>query len=133
MFPKAYSFPHIPKSPSVFVSEGLVKRPTFFGCNTGLFSDAPLVIYLANGAPPLGQPPLTNTTTFQSTYTPAQIQGMLNQVYDVATQGIPGHKTEKDPEWPVCLACAVVDRARERLWVPRSGACASCLARYCWS
>ena len=50
---------------------------------------------------------------------------MLDQVFDVATQGIPSRssalhqhdgwadergKDEKDPLWPACLACAVVDR-----------------------
>ncbi|KAF8138999.1 hypothetical protein EV363DRAFT_1315512 [Boletus edulis] len=38
-----------------------------------------------------------------------------------------------DPEWPACLACAIVDRARERAGETRSGVCESCFARYCWS
>lgn len=131
MFPHSYSFPPTPTSPNTFVKEGLVKRPTFFGCNSR--TDVPLVIYLANGAAPLGQAPLTNTTTAQTAYQAGEIEGMLNQVYDIATQGIPVNSTEKDPEWPVCLMCAVVDRTREKLGEQRSGVCAQCLERYCWS
>ncbi|CAL1716575.1 unnamed protein product [Somion occarium] len=141
LFPSVYSFPPVPTTVSEFAARNLTKRPTFFGCNssTSLHSlHTPLIIYIANGAPPLGQEPLTNTATMQTTYEPEQIRGMLNQVFDIATQGIPhvNQRTgtlEKDAEWPVCLACAVVDRARARLGVKRSGICASCLDRYCWS
>lgn len=90
------------------------------------------MIYLANGGAPLGQVAVTNTSTFQDTFTPGQIQAMLDQTFDIATQGIP-IGLSKDPEWPVCLACAVVDRARARAGEARTGACASCLSRYCSS
>lgn len=50
----------------------------------------------------------------------------------MATQGIPVNGA-KDPEWPVCLACGVVERARARSGLKREGACESCLARYCFS
>ncbi|KAI0792492.1 lysophospholipase [Abortiporus biennis] len=130
LFPETYSFPPVPSSIDVFSSQNLTKHPTFFGCDSS--TTAPLVIYLANGGPPLGQVPLTNTTTAQDVYPPEEIQAMLNQIFDVATQGIPVNGT-KDPEWPICLACAVVDRARARSGVRRSGVCSTCLSRYCWS
>ncbi|PSR77273.1 hypothetical protein PHLCEN_2v7966 [Hermanssonia centrifuga] len=131
LFPSTYSFPPIPSSPNTFVSHNLVKQPTFFGCNSD--TKAPLVIYIANGGAPLGQTPLTNIPTAQDAYNNSQIQGMLNQIFDIATQGIPIHPDVKDPEWPVCLICGVVDRARERAGIKRSGSCESCLQRYCWS
>lgn len=139
LFPEIYSFPPVPKSTTTFINQNLTKRPTFFGCNLPRSAAAktPLLIYIANGGPPLGQAPLTNTTTGQTAYPAQQIQGMLDQTWDIATQGIPkvgrGGKEEKDPLWPVCLACAVVERQRERSGVPRSGVCKSCLDRYCWS
>ncbi|OCH95307.1 lysophospholipase [Obba rivulosa] len=140
LFPSSYSFPHVPANQSVFLAQGLTKRPTFFGCNAPSDSAAPLVIYMANGGAPLGQVPVTNVSTDQLSFAPEQIDAMLTQTFDVATQGIPIEKTvgrqtvlDKDPEWPACLACAVVDRSRERQGMVRSGICESCLERYCWS
>lgn len=57
---------------------------------------------------------------------------MLSQTFVIATQGYPAGGVMKDPDWPSCLACAIVDRARERAGVERSGICATCLNRYCW-
>ena len=144
LYPKSYTFPPVPKRATTFTSEGLSERPTFFGCNSS--PHIPLIIYLANGAPPLGQPSYTNTSTGQYAYQPTQIQTMMEQAFDMATQGIPqavqlgphpgkgvAVKYQKDPEWPVCLACGVVDRSRAKLGIPRSGVCKQCLERYCWS
>lgn len=131
----AYSFPPVPTSLSEFTAQNLSTRPTFFGCNTtSSNASTPLVIYLANGGPPHnGQAPLTNTSTSQISYEPSQIQGMLDQTFIIATQGYPANSsTPTDPQWPACLACAVVDRARERAGEARSGVCESCFARYCW-
>ncbi|KAI0917852.1 hypothetical protein AcV5_002685 [Taiwanofungus camphoratus] len=135
-FPSIYSFPPLPTSQSTFLAQNLTRRPTFFGCNDTSASDAPLVIYIANGGPPLNQTPLTNTSTLQLAYSADQIDAMLSQSFDIATQGIPvthnGH-LEKDPEWPACLACAVVDRTRRQEGLDRDGICSGCMARYCWS
>lgn len=129
----AYDFPPVPTNTSDFVSQNLTTRPTFFGCDTNI--NAPLVIYLANGGPPAnGESAITNTSTLQIQYESAQIQAMLDQVHAVATQGIPANETESsDLVWPACLACAIVDRARNRTGVARSGVCESCFGRYCWN
>jgi lysophospholipase len=131
-FPSSYSFPSVPWNLTTWAEEGLATRPTFFGCNE---SDVPLVIYLANGAPPRVDPvPLTNTSTTQDVYTTSEIAAMLAQAQEIATQGIPtGNDGGVDPEWPACLACAIVDRVRGRAGIARSGVCESCLDRYCWS
>ena len=130
LFPKAYSFPPVPTTPAGFIAGNLTKRPTFFGCNTS--TSAPLLIYIANGGAPLGQAPLTNVSTFQSTFATATVQPFLDQAFDAATQGI-AKGAQKDPAWPVCLACAVVDRTRARLGDKRTGECVDCMARYCAS
>jgi lysophospholipase len=70
-------------------------------------------------------------STLQDTFETAEIQGILNQVWETATQGNSG-SIRVDPQWPACLACAVVDRARHRSGVARTGVCSSCFDRYCW-
>ncbi|KAI0337971.1 lysophospholipase [Trametopsis cervina] len=134
LFPGVYSLPRVPTNQSTFVGSHLVDRPTFFGCSSAPGSSAPLVIYLANGGAPLGQAPVTNVSTFSTMLPDAQVRAVFEQSFDIATQGrpAPGAPTVKDPLWPVCVACAVVERARARKGVPRSGVCVSCLERYCW-
>ena len=137
LFPGNYAFPPVPNTTAKFLSLNLTRRPTFFGCNSSVGSREPLVIYIANGGPPLGQAPLTNTSTFQREYDDSQVEGMLDQIFDIATQGIPVETPkgpEKDPEWPACLICAITDRSRaEVASLERSGICESCFTRYCWS
>ncbi|KAI0633190.1 lysophospholipase [Trametes polyzona] len=134
----SYAFPPVPETQAEFLAQNLTRRPTFFGCESTPESGEPLVIYIANGGAPLGQAPVTNSPTVKLAYTDDEVQAVLNQVFDIATQGIPvqapgSEGLGKDPEWASCLACAVVDRARRRLGIEREGVCASCLARYCWS
>lgn len=118
-----------------YTAQNLTTRPTFFGCNTtSLNESTPLLIYLANGGPPYdGEASVTNTSTAQTSYSSSEIQAMLNQTFVIATQGYPKNGATKDPEWPSCLACAVVDRARERAGVARRGICSTCMDRYCWN
>ena len=136
MFNTTYSFPPVPTDSETFISEGLNTRPTFFGCDLPSSSDAPFVIYIANGGAPLGEAPVTNTSTSQTAYPLAEVEAMIDQAFDTATQGIPvtaNGKETKDPLWPACLACAVVDRSRRDLGLSRSGVCKTCMQRYCWS
>ncbi|CCM05463.1 uncharacterized protein FIBRA_07684 [Fibroporia radiculosa] len=131
LFPTAYSMPPIPTNTSEFSAQNLSIRPTFFGCDTS--TEAPLIIYIANGGPPRnGEAPLTNQQP--SNLTLDQTQAFLDQVYAIAMQGYPTNASEvNDPEWPACLACAVVDRARNATGTERSGLCSSCFERYCWN
>ncbi|KAJ7461281.1 lysophospholipase [Mycena galericulata] len=133
------AFPRVPTNLSGFAAANLTARPTFFGCVPPASyapPRGPLLVYIANGAPPRdGAAPLTNTSTFQSVYTADEMQGMLAQTFAVATQGAavrPGPGGLEDPEWAACLACAVVDPARARARVERSGVCGTCFERYCW-
>ncbi|PIL26148.1 hypothetical protein GSI_11903 [Ganoderma sinense ZZ0214-1] len=135
-FPGTYAFPPVPTTSADFLAQNLTKRPTFFGCHSTAASGEPLVIYIANGGAPLGQVPVTNTSTEQLQYPSDEVQAMLDQTFDIATQGIPVADRgglQKDPQWPACLACAIVDRSRGKLDIPRDGVCKSCFARYCWS
>ncbi|KAJ7700428.1 lysophospholipase [Mycena rosella] len=135
------TFPSVPTTLAAFAAANLSSRPTFFGCTPDFVharwgtppAQGPLLVYIANGAPPRdGAPPLTNTSTFQSVYSAPEMQGMLMQTFVTATQGAVVGDALEDPEWGACLACAVVDRARAREGVSRSGVCTTCFARYCW-
>ncbi|KAJ7221165.1 lysophospholipase [Mycena rebaudengoi] len=135
IFPHSLAtFPAVPTSLAGFAAENLTSRPTFFGCTpSSSKAPGPLLVYIANGAPPRdGSPPLTNTSLGQLTFTDDEMQGMLKQTFDVATQGAVVGGALEDEEWGACLACAVVDRARARENVVRSGVCTTCFARYCW-
>lgn len=131
----SYSFPPVPSNITTFVAQGLAAHPTFFGCNSS--TETPLVIYLANGAPPPGQPAITNTSTEQLAYLDTEIEAMLDETFAIALQGNPALgesiNANVDPDWPACLACAVVDRARNRSGVARSGICETCFSEYCWN
>lgn len=103
----------------------------------------PLVIYLPNMALP-NDIALTNSSTFQDTLLPASVQAILTQANSIVTRGfinssfaLQAQSTNptvaSDPMWPVCLACAVTDRARARQGLPRDGVCSTCLQQYCFS
>ncbi|KAG0700944.1 lysophospholipase catalytic domain-containing protein [Suillus ampliporus] len=118
LYPSAYSFPLVPTSLGEFTAQNLTTRPTFFGCNTTTSNaSTPLLIYLANGGPP--------SRWLSSRY---QHLNLSNDIY----VGYPTDGATMDPDWPSCLACAIVDRARERAGEARSGICSTCLDRYCW-
>ncbi|KAF7343261.1 Lysophospholipase [Mycena venus] len=140
IFPRGLAaFPAVPTTLDGFAAANLTLRPTFFGCTPAQSeykthaAPGPLLVYIANGAPPRdGSPPLTNTSTGQSVYTDAEMQGMLTQTFAAATQGAVVGSALEDKEWGACLACAVVDRARARQGEKRSGVCETCFTRYCW-
>ncbi|OBZ78586.1 Lysophospholipase [Grifola frondosa] len=87
LYPSYYSFPPVPSLYTTFLAQNLTKRPTFFGCDAD--PSAPLVIYLANGAAPLGQNPVTNISSARSSIPSEEVEAMLAQTFDIATQGIP--------------------------------------------
>ncbi|KIJ59975.1 hypothetical protein HYDPIDRAFT_117882 [Hydnomerulius pinastri MD-312] len=131
LFPESYTFPPVPLTIADFIAQNLSTSPTFFGCDSS--DSTPFIIYLANGGPPHdGEPALTNITASQLPL--SQLQPILDQSFVIATQGRPATLNEvTDPEWPACLACAVVDRARVKVGAERTGVCASCFDRYCWN
>ncbi|GAA5892136.1 hypothetical protein JCM6882_005704 [Rhodosporidiobolus microsporus] len=135
------NFPPIPETQQEFVDQGLNVRPTFFGCNStvGGYMNAsgayPIVIYAPNAPAPLDNPFLTNTTTLTLNYDYDEVVGFLDSAHANALKGFPDSSTPNtpDPQWPLCLKCAVVDRARQRALINRTEACQSCFNRYCWS
>lgn len=85
---------------------------------------------IGNAAPIDGSVAVTNTSTSQIQYSDAEVSAFLDQTFTIATRGFPSVKgATKDPLWSACLACAIADRARARLGVPRSGVCVPCFQR----
>lgn len=118
------SFPSIPDTNS-FVNLGLNTRPTFFGCNSSNTSSiTPLVVYLPN-SPYVFQ---SNISTFTLSYSMKTRNAVVQNGYEVATMG----NGTVDPQWPVCVGCAVLSRSLERTKTPIPDACTQCFQKYCW-
>ncbi|PBP26371.1 lysophospholipase 1 [Diplocarpon rosae] len=119
------AFPSIPDQ-NTFVNLGLNNRPTFFGCNASNQTGAhPLLVYIPN-APFITN---SNVSTFDPEYNNTQRNLIIRNGYEVATQG----NGTADPQWPACLACAVLARSFDRTATTVPAVCTSCFDRYCWN
>lgn len=130
--PKHY-MPRVPDENS-FVNLGFTTRPVFFGCyasdylsdqqvkDRDLSTAPPLIVYLANA--PMSYK--SNISHFKLQYNVDQMNKMIQNGYDLATQ-------LGDKEWPKCVACATIQRQREKqgLWDP-TDECQQCFDQYCW-
>lgn len=129
------AFPPIPATQADFVQQGLNLRPTFFGCNSTAGGNVtaegayPLIIYLPNA--PGDNPGTTNYSTFKLEYSPEEVSTFLNAAHAYTLRGFPNSTSgsQNDEQWPLCLKCAVVDRARERAGLNRTSECSSCFDR----
>lgn len=137
-----------PLVPSIFETMKLKERPIFLGCdliydyptilvnvNTtkGESSETilpPLIVYTANRA--ITFP--SNTSTFKLSYTQSEINGMMQNGYNVAT-------ISNSSDFATCVACAILKRHFDRvnmdqgtkfskISIPES--CGSCYREYCW-
>ncbi|UZJ55172.1 hypothetical protein CBS101457_004492 [Exobasidium rhododendri] len=132
-----YNGTPIPDIPSIntIVNRGLNTRPTFFGCNSTVNITnaatahdgvkAPIIAYIAN----YPWSSLSNTSTFQLSYTAAEAQQVLDNAVNVATMG---GVTNGSIYWPTCLACASLQRSFERTNTARPSVCNDCFDAYCW-
>ncbi|KAL0956276.1 hypothetical protein HGRIS_002434 [Hohenbuehelia grisea] len=128
-------FPPIPPTAEDFVKFGINARATFFGCNPSQSPpEYPLVIYLPNAPPINGDNPVTNTATFQLSYTPKHSRLFLDQVHANTINGFTPNSNKPDPNFGLCLQCAAIDRARFKLTpvLSRSSICSQCFEQYCF-
>ncbi|KAI0766492.1 phospholipase B [Irpex lacteus] len=129
-------FPPIPNTTADFISTGVRRRPTLFGCNptNQTAPEYPLVLYLPNSPPVNGDDPVTNTGTFQIDYTQKHSRLFIDQAHTNTISGFLEKAAFADPQWGTCLQCAAVDRSRFKLSppIPRSLTCAQCFDRYCF-
>lgn len=128
-----YDFVPIPATQADFVAQGLNLRPTFFGCNSTTGGNVtvqggyPLMIYLPNA--PGADPGKTNYSTFKLEYSKDEVTAFLNAAHEYTLRGYPNSTDTqaRDQQWPLCLKCAVVDRARERAGLNRTNECEACM------
>ncbi|KAG5650185.1 hypothetical protein H0H81_000391, partial [Sphagnurus paluster] len=116
-------FPPIPPTVEGFIDAGVNARPTFFGCDPKRSPpEFPLVVYLPNAPPINGDDPVTNTATFQLSYTRKHQELFFSQVYNNTLSGFTPNANTPDPNFGTCLQCAVIDRARTKVTptIPRS-------------
>ncbi|KAE8210149.1 hypothetical protein CF327_g5940 [Tilletia walkeri] len=129
-FFSSVAVPNFP-SPNTFVNRGLNTRPTFFACNASDALNArtsangtssPLVVYLPN-YPYIA---LGNTSTYQLAYNNSQSQSVIDNAFAAATLN------GAEPDWPQCLACAMLERSWTRTGIQRPQNCTACMDKYCW-
>jgi lysophospholipase len=125
------SFPYIPGQ-DTFVALGLNNRPTFFGCDSKNVTKGnnipPLIVYLPNSPYVFW----SNTSTFDKlSYTLGERAGMIENGYDVVTQG--NSTREGASNWPTCVGCAVLSRSLERNGQAVPDVCKQCFQQYCWN
>ena len=119
------SFPAIPDT-NTFVNLGLNTRPTFFGCNSSnTTSPTPLIVYLPN-TPYVYY---SNVSTFDPSYNYSVRNAIIENGYVSTTMG----NGTVDPQWPTCVACAILSRSLERTGTAVPNACQECFTRYCWN
>ncbi|GAB7348752.1 hypothetical protein MBLNU459_g7484t1 [Dothideomycetes sp. NU459] len=106
--------PYIP-SVSTFVSEGLNKRATFFGCNE---PNAITIVWLPN----VNYTYASNTPTLQLQYSKAETDGIIANGINVADQN-------GDSQWATCLGCAIMKKTGTTL----PTACTACFTKYCYT
>lgn len=105
--------PFIP-SVDTFVSEGLNKRPTFFGCND---TSKITIVYLPN----VNYTFPSNQPTSKLQYAQDETEGMIANGVQVASMG-------GSPTWAACLGCAFMKKTGTAL----PGVCQSCFGTYCY-
>jgi lysophospholipase len=119
------AFPLVPDQ-NTFINLGLNSRPTFFGCNSSNVTDsAPLVVYIPN-TPYIYA---SNVSTFDLQYNTSERDAIIENGYDVATQG----NATIEPNWPSCLSCAILSRSLERTNTAVPDICMTCFQKYCWN
>lgn len=134
-------FPAIPDA-NTFVRLGLNARPAFFGCDdvdTAAAPAPPLLVYLPN-APYTA---FSNASTFVDSLNASLRDALVANAVALATQASPlpadagpdaPPARALDPEWPACVACAILQRSLARTAaVPVPQVCTDCFARYCWN
>lgn len=125
------SFPSVPGF-DTFVELGLNQKPVFFGCDgrnhSGPGPPPPLIVYLPNT--PFNY--YTNMSTFKLEYKDAEVDGFVRNGREQVEQGNGGD----DKYWNECLACAILQRVRERsgdIVGYGDGKCKDCFQSYCWN
>lgn len=106
--------PYIPPV-ATFVSEGLNKRATFFGCDD---NSTVTIVYLPN-----------NDYSYASNTTTLTIQASETETNDVIANGNLIATQNGTAAWPTCLGCAIMKKTDTTL----PDECTACFSTYCYS
>ena len=125
--------PYIPSS-ATFVSQGLNKRPTFFGCND---TSKITIVYVPN----VNYTYPSNVPTTKLQYSKAETAGMypyplfagsckklISLVLGMIANGVQIIDKGGDAAWPTCLGCALTMKTGDVL----PAACEACFKQYCY-
>ncbi|KAM4064505.1 lysophospholipase catalytic domain-containing protein [Hirsutella rhossiliensis] len=119
------AFPVVPGK-DTFLNLGLNTRPAFFGCNASNSSSPapPLVVYLPNYPYVYA----SNISTFQMSISSPERDALVHNGWALATQ----LNATRDPDWPVCVGCAMLARSFDRTNTSVPAKCRQCFDKYCW-
>jgi lysophospholipase len=118
------AFPAVPGK-ATFLNKGFNTKPTFFGCDADNTTDlSPLIVYIPN------YPYIytSNISTFQMATNESERDAIVQNGWAVATQ----LNGTRDPDWPVCVGCAIIERSLRRTNTSVPDKCRECFNRYCW-
>lgn len=90
-----------------------------------------MLAYIPNYLPGVNT---TNNPTSKLVYTAAEASAFLDTAYAIVNRGYPAtnSSTDRDANFPLCMACTVVERARGATGIDRTPTCDACFTRYCW-
>jgi len=71
----------------------------------------------------------TNYSFFQQTFYPNQISEIMENSFNLITIA----NGASDPQWPACLACALIRGSLQKIGVNETEQCQACWARHCWN
>ncbi|KAG0147542.1 hypothetical protein CROQUDRAFT_42641 [Cronartium quercuum f. sp. fusiforme G11] len=118
-----YRFPRIPNSlDGTFSKLGFNEHPTVFGCYED--DSTPLVVYLPNYKAVAD----TDYESGLTTYSGKLVDQFFANGFAIASQS---DGPTKDPEWPACLACFLIDKQLKRDLKSQTLQCQECFDRYC--
>jgi lysophospholipase len=83
------------------------------------------VLYLSNSP----WTAYTNYSFFQSTFYPSQLDLILENSFNIVTYA----NGSSDPQWPACLACALIRGSVKKMGLNETEQCQGCWARHCWN
>ncbi|ODV91276.1 hypothetical protein CANCADRAFT_31967 [Tortispora caseinolytica NRRL Y-17796] len=115
----------MPTVPTVAqMNSTMLEHPIFFGCNQ---PDTPLIVYLPN----THFTDEANYSTLKLQYTKDELAGMMNNAYNILTQGN-NTLAKSDVKWTDCARCATILRTSQHHDLKLPDTCQQCFSEYCY-
>jgi lysophospholipase len=101
--------------PSTFTSQGLNKKPVFFGCND---NSKATIVYIPN-----------TSYSYNSGQSTAKLQYSASETESMLANGVLVGTMNGDSQFPTCLGCAFMKKMGTNL----PSACQNCFSRFCYN